>query len=579
MIELIVYVWKFVRPYRLRILFFLFLGVLIAGISLLEPYIYKLLIDNLVAGDAGKFSGIMYLVLLWAFFNFISSLITLSFRYMSDRTFTRVMVDFYNYGFERIMNLDVKKHLAKRSGEIVQTFDRGGYNMFSLLFNLFIDVFPVTLTFVIVFCFAMFYNWKMGLITASFLPVYVLLFLIGGKKITVFQKKVVKNYEELYGQVIDVASNILVVKSFVREIKEKIFYSKMLEDVYNNEKHLSLWDSLMNSGQNFVQVLNKIVIFSFGVYFVLNNQITVGDLILFLTLSSFIYAPVNMFSFSLRQLSRSKEQILAAKKIIEDVVMVSDLPGAKELRSKNAEIEFNEVDFRYDKMKILFKGLSFKIPAQKITAMVGSSGSGKSTLVSLLNRFYDVDKGEIKINGRDIRTYKLASLRGNIGIVLQDNTMFNDTIFNNIKYGNLRASRVDVMNAAKKAQIHKFIMSLPEKYETVVGERGLKLSGGERQRVAIARAILKNPPILILDEATSALDSETEKLIQKALSEVMKGRTTIIIAHRLSTVRKADNILVFSKGRLVEQGSHEELMKAEGRYKKMVDMQVKGFFE
>jgi len=252
---------------------------------------------------------------------------------------------------------------------------------------------------------------------------------------------------------------------------------------------------------------------------------------------------------------------------------VEDSPGAVAVPPGPAEVEFSHVDFSYEEKRKILSDVSFTIPAGKRVAVVGHSGSGKSTLARLLYRFYDVSGGEIRINGRNLKDLKQAALRGSIGIVPQDTVLFNDTILYNIHYGRPEATVADVEEAARAAHIHDFIVSLPDRYDARVGERGLKLSGGEKQRVAIARALLKNPRILIFDEATSALDSKSEKAIQAELERISVGRTTLVIAHRLSTVMDADQILVLSHGRIVERGTHQELLAAGGEYARMWALQ------
>jgi ATP-binding cassette subfamily B protein len=252
---------------------------------------------------------------------------------------------------------------------------------------------------------------------------------------------------------------------------------------------------------------------------------------------------------------------------------IEDRPGAVPLPSGRLEVEFSRVDFSYEKQRQILFDVSFAIPAGHRVAVVGHSGSGKSTLARLLYRFYDVSGGSLRVSGKDVRELKQASLRAAIGIVPQDTVLFNDTILYNIRYGRPEASDEEIFDAARAAHIHDFIESLPKKYETAVGERGLKLSGGEKQRVAIARALLKNPRILIFDEATSALDSRAEKAIQAELERISQGRTTLVIAHRLSTVMDADQILVLAQGRIVERGTHSQLLEAKGEYARMWALQ------
>ncbi|MDX9970767.1 MAG: ABC transporter ATP-binding protein [Candidatus Gracilibacteria bacterium] len=577
--KFIKYIWRFLQPFKKRLFVFFFLSIVISAGTLVEPVIYKITVDYLVSSELIQMSYVLKLLMFWAFLSIFTSLAFLAYRYFSDQTYLRLVKEFFEYAYSKMLAMDIKKHVSKRSGELVKKIDNGGWAMFDLLYQTTLDLFPSILVFVSVMVLIFNINWKMAFISISLVPVYILVFVVFGKKASNKQRESTKIFEKITGQAFDLVANIFAVKSFAMEKHEFSVLSEKLRSSFNLQKGISKIWAYIHTAQMSLNILNKFIIFSGGVYLISLNEISVGDLIMFLSLSQFIYSPLLIFGSMSRRYYKFKAEIESAYNALEEKIEIEDLPSCRNIYLKKGEIEFENVGFNFGSGKNLFSGLSFVVADAQVCAIVGHSGAGKSTIVSLLNRFYDVNSGAIIINGRNIKEFTLSSLRKNIGMVLQDNTMFNDSIFNNIKYGNIKASRAQVIAAAKKAQIHRFVMSLPEKYETMVGERGLKLSGGERQRVAIARAILKNPPILILDEATSALDSETEKLIQKALSEVMKGRTTIIVAHRLSTVRKADNIIVMSKGKLVEQGTHEELMKSEGRYKKMVDMQVKGFFE
>jgi ATP-binding cassette subfamily B protein len=306
---------------------------------------------------------------------------------------------------------------------------------------------------------------------------------------------------------------------------------------------------------------------------VVAGTMTLGDLVLVNALMIQLYIPLNFLGVIYREIKQSLIDTDRMFRLLEQNREIQDSPNAGTLAAGSASIRFEHVDFSYDPKRQILFDVSFDVPAGSKVAVVGHSGSGKSTLARLLYRFYDVGRGAIIINGSDIRALRQSSLRGAIGIVPQDTVLFNDTIYYNIQYGRPAAMREEVIEAARAAHIHEFVESLPDKYEARVGERGLKLSGGEKQRVAIARAILKNPSILIFDEATSALDSETEQSIQAELTRIAQGHTTLVIAHRLSTIMDADQILVMESGRIIERGSHRELLERNGAYAQMWALQ------
>lgn len=332
--------------------------------------------------------------------------------------------------------------------------------------------------------------------------------------------------------------------------------------------------NFLNAGQGVIIAVGVTVLVGLAARGVVDGSMSVGDMVLVNAYLIQLYAPLNFLGFVYREIKHSLADMERMFTLLEQGEEVADRPGAQTLATRQAAIRFEQVQFGYDGKRQILHDVSFDIPAGKTVAVVGASGAGKSTLSRLLFRFYDVGAGRITLNGVDIRELTQASLRAHIGIVPQDTVLFNDSIYYNIAYGRPDACREQVIEAARAAHIHDFVSQLPDGYDTVVGERGLKLSGGEKQRVAIARTLLKNPPILIFDEATSALDSHTEKAIQAELAEIAAQRTTLIIAHRLSTVVDAHQIVVMEGGRIIEQGSFRDLLDRQGRFAQMWQLQL-----
>jgi len=377
---------------------------------------------------------------------------------------------------------------------------------------------------------------------------------------------------------IDSLLNYETVKYFNNEEYEARRYDENLQKyesaAVKNEASLGI----LNIGQSLIIAVAVTLLMILVAQGVVAKTLTLGDLVLVNALLIQLYIPLNFLGMVYREIKQALADMDRMFRLLTQDREIDDRPGSKPLfvgkRAGSATVRFEHVDFSYEPKRQILFDVSFEVPAGSKVAVVGHSGSGKSTLARLLFRFYEVDSGRVTINGADIRDTTQTSLRAAIGIVPQDTVLFNDTILYNIHYGRPEASPEEVIEAARAAHIHDFIESLPDKYESRVGERGLKLSGGEKQRVAIARAILKNPSILIFDEATSALDSETEKGIQAELDRIAQGRTTLVIAHRLSTVMDADQILILDQGRIVERGTHKALLEEDGAYAQMWALQL-----
>jgi len=476
--------------------------------------------------------------------------------------------------FRHLHSLSLRFHLERQTGGMTRDIERGTRGISTLLSYLIFSIVPVILEFALVAAVLIAkFDWRFAAITFGAVSVYIAFTVT----ITEWRMEIRRRANELDSRAntraIDSLLNYETVKYFGNEEFEARRYDEQLhkyEDAATkNESSLGI----LNIGQSLIIAIAVTALMLLVAEGVAAKSFTLGDLVLVNGLLIQLYIPLNFLGMVYREIKQALIDMDRMFRLLSENREVEDKPAAPELPPGPATVEFRQVDFFYEKARQILHGVSFSIPAGHRVAVVGHSGSGKSTLARLLYRFYDVSGGSIRINDIDIRDVKQKSLRGAIGIVPQDTVLFNDTILYNIRYGRPEASDEEIFEAARAAHIHDFIVTLPLKYETMVGERGLKLSGGEKQRVAIARALLKNPRILIFDEATSALDSRAEKAIQAELERISQGRTTLVIAHRLSTVMDADQILVLAQGRIVERGTHAQLLEAQGEYARMWALQ------
>ncbi len=476
--------------------------------------------------------------------------------------------------FRHLHSLSLRFHLERQTGGMTRDIERGTRGISTLLSYVIFSIMPVILEFslVAVVLLARF-DWRFAAVTFGAVAVYIG-FTVA---VTEWRMEIRRRANELdsraSSRAIDSLLNYETVKYFGNEDFEARRYDENLRSyeaaAVKNEASLGL----LNIGQSFVIACAVTALMLLVAEGVAARTFTLGDLVLVNGLLIQLYIPLNFLGMVYREIKQSLLDMDRMFRLLGANQEVADRPDARELPPGPATVEFREVDFSYERARQILFGVSFAIPAGHRVAVVGHSGSGKSTLARLLYRFYDVSSGAIRVNDVDVRQVKQASLRAAIGIVPQDTVLFTDTVLYNIRYGRPEASDAEVHEAARAAHIHAFIESLPQKYATMVGERGLKLSGGEKQRVAIARALLKSPRILIFDEATSALDSRSEKAIQAELERISEGRTTLVIAHRLSTVMDADEILVLSHGRIVERGTHQQLLELKGEYARMWALQ------
>ncbi len=476
--------------------------------------------------------------------------------------------------FRHLHGLSLRFHLGRRTGGVARDVERGGTAIADLLDWTIYTILPTALEiFLVTAVLVWAYDWGFAFITLGTLVGYSLWTFAVTEWRTRYYRAAVEADTRASERAVDSLLNYETVKYFNNEAHEAARYDENLRHLENTRVKARTSLAVLNLGQTTAIAIGVTAMMWRAAAGVAAGELTIGDLVLVNAYLLQLSAPLFLLGMVYREVKQALTNMERLFGLLDQRRDVQDKEDAIPLEATRPTISFENVHFGYDERREILHGINFQIPSGGTIAVVGHSGSGKSTLTRLLYRFYDVGKGHIKIDGRDIRDYTQETLRAAIAIVPQDTVLFNDTIYYNIRYGRTDADQNAVEEAAKAAHIHDFIQSLPDGYDTEVGERGLKLSGGEKQRVAIARALLKNPAILIFDEATSALDSQSEQSIQAELDRIQVGRTTLIIAHRLSTVMNADQILVVDEGRIVERGRHSELLAAESYYAKMWQLQ------
>ncbi|WP_035057016.1 ABCB family ABC transporter ATP-binding protein/permease [Andreprevotia chitinilytica] len=567
--SLLPYLWQ----YKLRVIVALSLLVLAKFANVAVPLVLKGIVDQL-DGSKGMLLVPLSLVLAYGALRLFSSVFgelrDAVFAKVTQGAITRIALQVFNH----LNALSLRFHLERQTGGMSRDIDRGTKGIaFLLNFTLF-NILPTLVEIVLVAVILLKkYDWYFAAITFFTIVLYIA-FTLG---ITEWRMHFRREMNELDSKAntraIDALLNYETVKYFNNEGWEAQRYEKSLKKWEDAAVKSQVSLSFLNAGQAGIIALGVTALVWMAANEVVHGRMTLGDLVLVNAFLLQLYAPLNFLGFVYREIKHSLADMEKMFTLMHQNTEVQDSAEARPLVTNAVEIRFEHVDFGYDRNRQILTDLSFSIPAGHTVAVVGASGAGKSTLSRLLYRFYDVWNGHVNINGTDLRDLTQASLRAHIGIVPQDTVLFNDTIYYNIAYGKPGSTREEVIEAAKAAHIYDFIQRLPDGFETMVGERGLKLSGGEKQRVAIARTILKNPPILIFDEATSALDSKTEKAIQAELKAISANRTTLVIAHRLSTISDADEIIVMEAGRVVERGSHNALLERDGAYARLWALQ------
>lgn len=564
---------SYIKPYMHRLIFAMFCTIMAAAGNLYIPWIIKDMIDEVLADKNGTMLNWIAASIIAIFV--VRGLFWYGQNYLMSYVGQSVIIDIRAAVFKKLQRLSVSFYDKNKTGTIMSYVTNDVNALQSAMVENTIEM--ITEGFILIgSVVAMIYlDWRLTLFTVCTFPVVLWFMEFFGKKIRKTGGRIQECTADITSVLQESVASARVIKSFVREDYEvDRFYVENRANFRANMKNAQLMATLTPVVE-LVAAIGVTMIIWYGGNNVINGTITAGSLVAFLTYAVNISNPI-------KRLTRVIGNIQKALAAAQRVFMIIDMPeeiaesrDAKQLPEVSGKVEFQNVSFAYDDKGNVITDLSFSVKPGEVIAIVGPSGAGKSTIANLLPRFYDVNKGDIKIDGHSVREVTLDSLREQVGIVPQETMLFNGSVYNNILYGRLDATKEEIEAAAKAANAHDFIMQLTDGYETKLGDRGVNLSGGQRQRIAIARAILKNPRILILDEATSALDTESERVVQEALDRLMVGRTSFVIAHRLSTVKNADKILVLEKGNLVESGTHDELLALDGLYAHLYKIQYR----
>ena len=576
--ELLPYVWPADRPdLRWRVVFALLALVVAKAITLAVPIAYKQVVDWLTGHASGagianvSAIGLAALPAMLIIAYGVGRVLMVLFAQFRDIWFTVVaqhaVRELAIKTFRHLHALSLRFHLERRTGGLSRVIERGVNGVDTIVRMAVLNSIPTAVELLMISgLVAYYFGWIYVLVVLATVLLYVWFTFVASERRIAIRRDMNDSDTEAHSKAVDSLLNYETVKYFGNEeLEAKRFDASIARYV---KAAIRTYTSLgvLNTGQAIIFTIGAVICMLLAARDVTRGTLTVGDFVMINAILMQLYVPLNFMGMVYREIKQGLIDIETMFALLHEPAEIVDRPGAKTLRVRKGEIKFENVSFAYDPERPILKNVSFEVPAGKMVAIVGPSGAGKSTISRILFRFYEISRGKVLIDGQNIRDVTQASLRAAIGMVPQDTVLFNDTIEYNIRYGKPDASSAEVREAARLAQIHEFIVTLPQGYDSLVGERGLKLSGGEKQRVAIARTILKSPPILMLDEATSALDSHTEKEIQDALERVAENRTSLVIAHRLSTVVHADNIIVLDHGEIVEHGTHLELLAKGGLY-------------
>ena len=570
---------RYLGQYKRNIFILSIMGILSAIGNGVIPYVAGKFFDSIITPSTIEIFGTivsLYIVLLviWSLVQLITYTLDWKINITSEYLSNTIWLDYLSNGFGFLLNLPMSFHKKNKIGEIGNKINVAANALETIAGRIVIDLAPQILSIVIAIGIAFYLKPVLAIILIVGLVTYVLVLISKVKPLAGIQKDYWGQISFLFGDAFDVIGNTLAIKQATAEkYEQKRIQDKSKLAVPLWMKMTKVWGTL-NLYQRFTILTTQIMIFVLSIVYIQKGIMTIGELLAFNAYASMVFGPFITIARNWQTIQNGIINIQETEKILDTEQEHYEPKDSIDVDLKGG-IEFKNVSFHYDKEKPVLKDISFKVNAGEVVALVGESGVGKSTMIDLISAYHFANEGEVLVDGQNIKRVNLFKLRSGIAVVPQEVVLFNDTIKTNIKYGNFEATDEEITVAAKKAHAIDFIEKFPEKWNQTVGERGVKLSVGQKQRVAIARAILRNPKILILDEPTSALDAGSEKIITNSLEELMAGKTTFIIAHRLSTVRKADKIMVFKDGKIIESGKHAELLKIEGgEYKRLHDLQI-----